>query len=236
MKNHAIRTLIVALVVLLAAGSALAEGQLTVVKENFYLQEGTGFFAYAYAKVENTGDENVEIKDKLLEVFDAQGGVLLSSDSARAFPGRLAPGEVGYVEAWGRIEGIESLDEVADYRLSMTGESTTRTVPERYPVKAYYEENVEDYPFTYNFATAEFTNPTDETLFRLSLFLVVLDDEDNILEMRGEELMKIFWFGVNPGSTITWRDEITDGVLAMWARAGVAPTRVEGFALGYSFS
>ena len=225
MKKVFFRGITLALALLLLSCPALAAGKMTVDHENFHVTDSYSVYGYAFAKVENTGDKPVEFSAGLLEIYDANGDTLTSTDYLTCFPESLQPGETGYIYAYDSIDASESYHDVDDYMLTVTGKNSDETVV-RFPVEGAYQEEVAVSEYsTYNFVTAEITNDTEETVYGMEVVIALLDDEDNILYLGHNNFFSSV--GINAGSTVTYRESISDNFYEAWEREGVKPTHVD---------
>jgi len=228
MRSILARAAAVAITLCLIACPALAAGKLVVEQENFHVTVSYSLYGYAFARVENTGNKPAEFSAGLLEIYDAEGDTLTSTDSVYCYPRYLEPGETGYVYAYDSIDTTEALEDVDDYLLTVTGKSTESKVV-LYPVTAYYQTNVQVTKYSsYNYVVAEVTNNTDETVFGLEMVVVLLDDSDNILYMGRNSYYSST--GINAGSTITYRESISNDWFDAWTREGLTPTHAVAIA------
>ena len=79
--------------------AALAAGKLEVTHENLMLLDEYGFEGYAFARVENTGDKPIKINAGVMELYNADGDAITSSDYLYAYGSeQLNPGEYTYVQ------------------------------------------------------------------------------------------------------------------------------------------
>lgn len=203
---------------------AFAAGKMTVDHENFHVTDGYSVYGYAFAKVENKGDKPAAFSAGLLEIYDANGDTLTSTDYLHCYPPYLKPGEIGYIYCYDNIENADTYTVVDDYLLTVTGKSTNSEVV-YFPAIGHYQPNVQISKYsTYDYITAEITNDSAETIFDVEVVLVLLDDSDNILLV---EHQNFYSTGINPGSTITFRSSISSTWYDTWAREGVTPTHVD---------
>ena len=116
--------LLLAACLTLGCASALAAGKLTVNQETYTAVAGYSFVGYVFAEVENTGDKNIEFGNGLLEILTADGDPMDSTDIYSMYPSILAPGEKGYVSTLQYVDAAESIEDISDYTLTITGKST----------------------------------------------------------------------------------------------------------------
>ena len=224
MKKMVSLMLVLTLILCAAACPAMAAGKMTVQQENFHVVDSYGVYGYGFARVENTGDKPVVFSAGLLEIYDANGDTLTSTDYISYYPDVLQPGDVGYIFSYDSVDDAESIDDVDDYMLTVTGKSTDNEVV-RYPATGSFQENVQISEYSSaNYISAEITNDTDETVYDMDVVIALLDAEGNIMMVENNAFYNV---GVTPGSTITYRREVYDSWYEAWAREGLTPAQVE---------
>lgn len=210
---------------ILTCCSAFAAGRLNVTQENFHYITGYWNYGYVYARVENSGDKPIKVNAAVLEMYDADGEVITSTDYANAYATYLKPGEYTYVRMY------EDLDEGApapdDYMLTLTGKSENTEVL-RLPVTTKLELGVVDGWWTYDYMYAAVTNNTDEILYDLDVVMALLDAEGNILFIDSHNLYSSV--GINPGCTLTFRKDIDSNFMDYFEANGILPTTVDAIA------
>ena len=214
MKKLSIVALI--LVLCLLATGAMAAGKISVDQENFHVVPSYSTYAYAYAKVSNTGNKPTKLNAGLLEILDEDGEAITSEDYVRAFAEYLQPGEYTYCYLYSRLED-DQVEHVDDYQLTLTGKSDKDTVVTKLPVEVEYQPNVENGWFTYNYLTGTVTNNTDETLFNIKIVMVLLDADGNVLYLAADTL----YDGLTPGSGIVFRCDVDSNFLDYYAAQGI---------------
>lgn len=215
---------LVLLLLMTFVSPVFAAGKMTTGQENLHVVDLFSIYGYVFAKVENTGDKPVEFSAGLLELYDTNGDALTSTDYIYCYPKYLQPGETGYVYAYDQIEDAESCSVVADYSLTVTGKNSASSII-RYPATGEFQPDVQISKYlSYDYITAQVTNNTDSTVFNIKLVSALLDDNDNILYVAEHDFYDT---GINPGSTVTYRDSISSSWLEAWEREGVTPTHVD---------
>ncbi|MBR7188701.1 MAG: peptidoglycan-binding protein [Clostridia bacterium] len=198
--------LALALLLTFSLTTALTEGVLTSVQENFYVVGSPSLYGYLYAKVENTGDAMVRIDGGQMDILDADGEVLASS----TFPNRAAeylqPGEYTYVSFNQRIEGIENPDDVAGYTMTLKSQHDVKGMSFRLPVESVYEKDVPDGSWTRNYMTTTVTNDADQTVYGVSIGRALLDADGNIMYIDSDSMYS--YKGITPGSSIVYRNTV----------------------------
>lgn len=204
---------------------ALAAGRLTVVQENYHYVSGWSSYAYAYAKVENTGDRPIKVNAGVFEIYDANGEVLTSDDYVQAYATYLQPGEYTYVKIYEDLDEGQIPD---DYMMTLTGKSDKSKIALRLPVETRLEMDVKDGWWEYNYMYALVTNNTDETLFGVDVVLALLDAEGNILYIDSNSLYSTV--GINPGSSVTFRMDINSTFIEYFEANDLQPASVDAIA------
>lgn len=222
-----IAALVLALVMILSATSSFAAGKLRVEQENFHVVPFYGTYGYCYAKVANVGDKPIKVNTGLLEIFNADGDALTSTDYYDGYAEYLAPGEYTYVSLYDEVEDVEP-SAVADYMLTITGKADNDYTIRRFPCTSSYEANVQDGYWTYNYMYATYTNDTDKPVYGISLVMALLDAEGNILYIEDDDLYNER--GLMPGSSMTIRKDVSSSFMEYFEKNGLVPASVDAFA------
>lgn len=217
--------LTLALILMLSAVPALAAGKLSVTKENFHYVTSYSDYGYAYAKVENVGDRVIKINAGVLEIYDANGEVLTSTDYMSAYATYLQPGEYTYVKMYDEVEDGLVAD---DYMLTLTGKSDKSKMALRLPAEARLEMGVKEGWSEYNWMYATVTNNTEKPLYSIEVVLALLDAEGNILYVDSKEMYNEV--ALNPGSTMTIRKDIFSSFIDYFKAKGIVPAKVDAIA------
>ncbi len=218
--------LTLALMLALASVPALAAGRLNVVQENFHAVSGWWNYGYAFAKVENSGDKPIKVNAGVMEIYNAAGEVLTSTDWMSSYATYLQPGEYTYVQMYSELEeGMVA----ADYMLTLTGKSDSSMTALRLPVsEVRLSLNEEEGWLTYNYMYATVTNNTDAPLYSIEVVLALLDEEGNILYVDSKELYSEV--ALMPGSSMIVRRDISSSFLEYYAANGLTPATVDAIA------
>lgn len=212
-------------VLCVAAIPAMAAGRLTVVQENYHYVGGFLNYVYAYAKVENTGDRPIKVNAGVLEVYDAEGEVLTSTDYENAYATYLQPGEYTYVSMY---EDVEEGKIPADYMMTLTGKSENNQVAFRLPVEAKFEMNVMDGWWKHNYLYATVNNPTEEVQYDVEVVFALLDAEGNIICIDSKSLYDEV--GIMPGQSLMIRLDISSSFIDYYDAKGIVPVSVDALA------
>lgn len=212
-------------VLCVAAIPAMAAGRLTVVQENYHYVGGFLNYVYAYAKVENTGDRPIKVNAGVLEVYDAEGEVLTSTDYENAYATYLQPGEYTYVSMY---EDVEEGKIPADYMMTLTGKSENNQVAFRLPVEAKFEMNVMDGWWKHNYLYATVNNPTEEVQYDVEVVFALLDAEGNIICIDSKSLYDEV--GIMPGQSLMIRLDISSSFIDYYDAEGIVPVSVDALA------
>lgn len=214
------------LMLMMASATAFAAGKIRVTQENFHLIESYGKYGYAYAKVENVGDRQIKVHAGILEIFDENGDVITSTDYLRNYAEYLQPDEYTYVYLRAEIENENMKPD--DFMLTITGKSDNTYQTQRLPVEMKYEEDVRTRYGTTNYMSALVTNDTDEPVYNITVLLVLLDNEENILYMESTGLGRNT--AIMPGSSVMFREEVSSSFKEYFENEGLNPMVVDAIA------
>jgi len=214
------------LMLMMASATAFAAGKIRVTQENFHLIESYGKYGYAYAKVENVGDRQIKVHAGILEIFDENGDVITSTDYLRNYAEYLQPDEYTYVYLRAEIENENMKPD--DFMLTITGKSDNAYKTQRLPVEMKYEEDVRTRYGTTNYMSALVTNDTDEPVYNITVLLVLLDNEENILYMESTGLGRNT--AIMPGSSVMFRVEVSSSFKEYFKNEGLIPMVVDAIA------
>ncbi len=219
--------LVLVLFVVLSAAPAFAAGKLSVTQENFIITNSYGMYGYAYSRIDNVGDKPIKVNAGVLEIFNADGDAITSSDYLREYAEYLQPGEYTYASIYAEIEGVAEAD-VDDYTLTITGKSDSDYISQRLPVTTEYAEDVDEGYYTTNYMYAIVTNNTDEPVYGVDVLLVLLDADGNILYMDDADMYSEK--AIMPGSSIKIRKEVSSLFIAWYEKEGFVPASVDAIA------
>jgi hypothetical protein len=206
---------------------ALAAGDLTVNMDNMLAYDSYGYATVeVYAEIENTGDRDIEFSSGVVELFDADGNTVASTDYLYSYPPVLAPGDKGYASAVLYMEeGIAAAD-IADYSITVLGKNATTQVI-RYESEGTYLADVEEQYWTYDYVVAEIKNETDDPAYNFYCAYVIKDEAGDVLHFTYTSAYDV---GIPAGGSILMRLTVPDYVIERFAEQGVSPATVETFA------
>ena len=140
----------------------------------------------------------------------------------------LQPNEYTYVDMHEEIPA-EKKEDVSDYLLTITGKSDSDYISKRLPVSdLHYEPNVQKGYYTYNYMYATVTNNTEDTIFGLTVLLVLLDEDDNILYMDDVDLSDST--GIMPGNQMQFKLDVNSYFIDYFSKHNIDPTHVDAIA------
>lgn len=218
---------LLALLILTGSFTALAAGKIEVTQENLVVTDYYGAYGYAFARVENTGNKPISVNAGVLELYNADGDSIASSDYLDAYCENLNPGEYTYAQINAYPSDAEAAD-IDDYMLTITGKSDSYYTFVRYPVVAEFEKDVideYDNPTSYMYATV--TNDTEEPVYDMQIVFALLDAEGNILYIASNS---IYNTAITPGSSVTFRAEIPYDFADAFEKNGYTPATVDAIA------
>ncbi len=222
---------LVALSLVLAVTTSLAAGRLMVTKEDFHVVKEYRNYAYAYARVENVGDRPIAINAGLLEVYDVNGDAVTSTDRLYAYAKYLQPEEYTYVRMYAEVEEDTTPDQVDDHLLTVTAKSERSYTTLRLPCTTDYKEDVGSGYSKRNYMYAVVTNDTDEPLSEISVVLVLLDGEDNILYMDSDSIG--YYQRLMPNSSMEFALSLDSRLVDYFVENNITPARVDAIAYVY---
>ncbi len=216
------------LLLVLSTASAFAAGKLNVAEEDFHvIGNSWSGYGYCYAKVENTGDKAIKVNAGVLEVYDADGNAINSSDYVSAYARYLQPGEYTYVKMYADVKP-EVLSTVADHMMTLTGKSDNSAYNLRLPCETSLSLGEVDGWFTHNYIIATITNNTDTPLYDISTVLALLDADGKILYIDDDSLYSDR--ALMPGSSMIIRKEVYSSFIDYYTEKGLVPASVDAIA------
>lgn len=214
-----------AMLLMLCAGTALADGQATITRQLAQTYDyGDVFFTYYFAEVQNTGDAPIVLDGGKLELYNAEGGTIYSAQVYNCYPSVLGPGEIGYVREY---TNMDTPDAVASYRFDLsaspasTGSVSYLTCESSFEQKTLYEDQ------TSTTITARLTNPQQETLRGIMTVYALYDATGNILFV---DTLSATYLGLPAGSTVELSTVVDGEIEATWNAQGVAPASAKAIA------
>ncbi len=221
MKKFA--ALVLALCLTLSCTAALAAGKLEVSQESYVpVAFYSSFMGCLFAEVTNTGDNNVEFNDGIVEVLNEDGEVVEIENIYSAYPYILAPGETGYVMTTVYANDATSLSDIADHSLTITGKTCKEDAFTHLDVDAKVE-SYDSWGTTYYRVVFTITNNTSETIYNARTVAGVYDAEGKLLYAGADTLYNV---GIPAGTTVEARVDVDSSISAYWLDSGVTPASV----------
>lgn len=218
--------LLLVMVLLLPAVTAMAAGKVSVVQENFFALNNYSDYGYVFAKVANVGNKPIKVNAGILEIFDAEGENITSSDYLRNYAEYLEPDQYTYVYLYAKLEEGQ-LEKVDDYLLTITGKSDANATTRRLTVK--------DVDFVRNYQTSRYStndcgfftivNDTDEIIWNIKIVYALLDDDDNILYVDSDYIDSNK--ALAPGSSIIVRETINSNFVTYYDAHDIVPSKID---------
>lgn len=225
MKRLLSLVLISLLMVSLIPGTALAAGKISVVQETFMVLPYIGYHAgYVYAEVKNTGDKAVEFAGGLLELYDADGNSIESTDYIYFYPKVLAPDEVGYLYAYQGVEEATDKSFIADYLLTVTSKGAKDTEKVAFITSNARYEKVDLGYWGYHYAITDVMNASDKTFYDYDVVYALKDADGKLLYVDN---CNPSYVGLKPGSIVEVRVSVSSDVATYWEENKIVPASVE---------
>lgn len=217
---------LMALILCLTHVTALAGGVVTVEQVQFTEINDLWHSVYGFARVKNTGDAAIYLEDGLMQVWDAENGIVASTSYMDAHAACLQPGEYTYVEMSCDIDDGAAAPDHAE--ITVGAESDFYYTNLRLPVATDLKLNVTEGWWDYNYMYAAVQNNTDMILYDIEVVLALLDSEGNILYIDSHDLYDDT--GLAPGSKIMIRKDISSSFMDYFETNGIVPASVDAIA------
>jgi len=215
--------ILVLLASILLPASALAAGKLTVTQEAFYVRPYFSYFAgETYAEVTNTGDKPVKFNGGMIELYDADGNSIESSNLYSLYPPILGPGEVGYLYDTTSVKEAEDKSYIDDYALTVTSKGENEEVIRYLPSDGRFGEVQRSRYFSEYRLTAIITNDTDETLEKVTVAIALYDANDKLIYA---DKITPYNIGIPSGQSIEFNTRVDSRILEAWAEE-TEPARI----------
>lgn len=188
------------LVLVALAVPALAAGKLVSSQENLYVipYYDTSVYCNFYAEIKNDGDKPVEFTNGLLELYDADGNSIVSSDIYYCYPMVLEPG--GHAFLYSNEYPDLGGKTIEDHMLSVMGQGKVTQQIALLDTTAKFETRSDGY-YTNDYLTATITNNTGAILYGFETVFALKDAEGKLLYVVNSS-----WYGYNvgilPGSSV----------------------------------
>lgn len=214
--------LVLALALALPASAA---GRLQIVREDlhqlpYYDKTVT---CHYFAELTNSGDKPVEFTRGLLELYDADGNSIDSSEITSCYPKVLQPGENAFIGLYRNIDTSQYT--VADKMLSMMQQGKLTQNVVRLESKAR-EEKVDDGYSVRDYLVSEIKNSTEKPVGNFEAAFIVRGAENSILYIAYYS-WRSYDMGIMPGSSVEVRIQVDGNFVNFWTANGLAPSSVE---------
>ena len=216
---------------ILLGGSALAAGKLEVTHENLLVLDSYGIEGYAFARVENVGNKPIKVNAGVLELYNADGDPIASSDYLYAYGQYLEPGEYAYAQIYASNSDA-AFEDVDDYLLTITGKSDNSYTTLRLPTTTELALDVDEDYYTSDYMYVTVTNDTEEPVYDVRVAVVLLDAEGNILYIGDESMYNK---AIMPGSSVLIREEIPSYFSDCFEKNGYTPSAVDAIAYAETY-
>lgn len=228
MKRSLCGFVMIVMLATMIMGTALAAGKLSVVQEKFIVMPYITYHAgYVYAEVKNVGDKPVEFDGGLLEMYDAQGNSIESTNWIGCYPEVLGAGETGYAYASQSVEAATETSFIDDYLLTITGKGAKGRSTVYLPItnKQYLE--VKDPYYSYSNISADLENTTDATVRDFYAAFALKDAEGKLLYVTS---CQPSYVGIKPGSSVEILVRVDSAITEYFTANNIIPTTVEAIA------
>lgn len=220
-------TLIVLALALTMAMPAFAAGKLVVSDETMTVCESySGYTAYIFAVLENTGDKPVEFNAGLIELLDAEGESIDAEDYLYSYPTILDPGQKAFLREYINVDDADSPDYIDDYTLSVSGKSASENTNVALDCTA--EVGMKPYSYTstteYPTVTITVTNNLDETVREIYAAYALLDEDGKVIYV---DYVSPSYVGLPTGQSIELDSQIDSSLVEQWEKDGVEPASIE---------
>ena len=212
------------LIAMLIPASSLAAGKLTVTQEAFYVRPFTSYHAgEIYAELTNTGDKPIAFNGGLIELYDAEGNSIESSNIYSCYPPILGPGEVGYLYDTTYVKEAVDKSFIDDYSLTVTSKGENEKTLHHYPSEGTYGE-VQRSKYSTEFRiSAAITNDSGADQDDISVAIALYDKDDKLIYADRVNPNNIT---VPAGQSIIFRTSVDRRILEAWAEEGIEPAKI----------
>jgi hypothetical protein len=214
--------------ILLMGCTAMAE--LSVVKASYLPVEAynDSYYAYFFAEVTNTGDENISLDDSNYTMLDAEGNAVASCSLYSCYPHVLAPGATGYIYNWDSLDDISSVDDIPGFSYNIFGGAAYGDAPSYITVAGTScEVAVNKWDENVCTVTVTVKNETDATVYDPNV-VYGLYDQNGELMYAGSNTM--YYMGLPAGQSVESVFTIDESIVKAWEESEKVPTTVNGFA------
>ncbi len=212
------RLLIVWTALLLLAVPVLAQqgAELTLLEERLLVLPSYNdlYEGVLSAKIQNTGDVALQVKEGLYELLDKDGNKLKYTTWVPVYPGTLEPGEVGYIALNERPDNAATADVIASHALDLKASTDVYARHIRLDATAVALPPRNAYSGA-PFLEATVVNMGDAPVRRVSVVYALYDNQGNLLYVQDTTAYNA---GIPAGGTILISEDL-DGQVAKYLTA-----------------
>ena len=150
-----------------------------------------------------------------------------STDIYSMYPSILAPGEKGYVSTLQYVDAAESIEDISDYTLTVSGKATQEEAPVRLDSAAAYSVGTNSWGNEEQMVVVTVTNNTQETVYDCQVAFALYDAEGKLLLVDADNTYNV---GIPAGQSVEVQFTVDEDLAAVWAEQGVTPATAESVA------
>ena len=125
------------------------------------------------------------------------------------------------------VDAAESIEDISDYTLTITGKSTQEEAVARLDSTAAYGVGVNSWGDEEQMVVVTITNNTQETVYDCQVAFALYDAEGKLLLVDADNTYNV---GIPAGQSVEVQFTVDDDLAAVWAEQGVTPATAESVA------
>ena len=125
------------------------------------------------------------------------------------------------------VDAAESIEDISDYTLTITGKSTQEEAVARLDSTAAYGVGVNSWGDEEQMVVVTITNNTQETVYDCQVAFALYDAEGKLLLVDADNTYNV---GIPAGQSVEVQVTVDDDLAAVWAEQGVTPATAESVA------
>ena len=122
------------------------------------------------------------------------------------------------------VDAAESIEDISDYTLTITGKSTQEEAIARLDSTAAYGVGVNSWGDEEQMVVVTITNNTQETVYDCQVAFALYDAEGKLLLVDADNTYNV---GIPAGQSIEVQFTVDEDLAAVWAEQGVTPATAE---------